>query len=61
MLSLIAIFYQVLKSQICDATVKNQLFADEAILACHQSSGGLLRRANNLKEDSYVSCLFFSK
>jgi len=37
------------------AGIKNQLFADEAILAIHQGSGGLLRRANNLARGSLIA------
>jgi len=37
------------------AGVKNQLFADEAILAIHQGSGGLLRRANNLARGALIA------
>lgn len=34
---------------------QNQLFADEAILAIHQGSGGLLRRANNLARGALIA------
>ena len=34
---------------------KNQLFADEAVLAIHQGSGGLLRRANLLAKGALVA------
>jgi type II secretory pathway predicted ATPase ExeA len=37
------------------AGVKKQLFADEAILAIHQGSGGLLRRANNLARGALIA------
>ncbi|MDT8396729.1 MAG: AAA family ATPase [bacterium] len=37
------------------AGVKNQLFADEAILAIHQGSGGLLRRANHLAKGALMA------
>ena len=39
------------------AGVKNQLFADEAILAIHQGSGGLLRRANILARNALVAAV----
>lgn len=35
--------------------IKDQLFADEAILAIHQGSGGLLRRANNLARGALIA------
>ncbi len=37
------------------AGVKNQLFSDEAILAVHQGSGGLLRRANYLAKGALMA------
>ena len=37
------------------AGVKEQLFPDEAILAVHQGSGGLLRRANSLAKGALVA------
>jgi general secretion pathway protein A len=37
------------------AGVKNQLFADEAIVAIHQGSGGLLRRANFLAKGALMA------
>ncbi len=37
------------------AGVKDQLFSDEAILAIHQGSGGLLRRANLLAKGSLLA------
>lgn len=37
------------------AGVKDQLFADEAVLAIHQGSGGLLRRANLLAKGALVA------
>lgn len=37
------------------AGVKNQLFAEEAILAIHQGSGGLLRRANHLAKGALMA------
>ncbi len=37
------------------AGVKEQLFPDEAILAIHQGSGGLLRRANLLAKGALVA------
>lgn len=39
------------------AGIKNQLFADEAILAIHQGSGGLLRRANNLARGALIAAV----
>ena len=35
--------------------IKEQLFSDEAVLAIHQGSGGLLRRANLLAKGSLVA------
>jgi type II secretory pathway predicted ATPase ExeA len=37
------------------AGVKDQLFAEEAVLAIHQGSGGLLRRANLLAKGALVA------
>jgi type II secretory pathway predicted ATPase ExeA len=37
------------------AGVKDQLFADEAILAIHQGSGGLLRHPNNLARGALIA------
>lgn len=37
------------------AGVKEQLFSDEAVLAIHQGSGGLLRRANLLAKGALVA------
>lgn len=37
------------------AGVKEQLFSDEAILAIHQGSGGLLRRANTLARGALMA------
>ncbi len=37
------------------AGVKDHLFSDEAVLAIHQGSGGLLRRANALARGSMVA------
>jgi len=37
------------------AGVKDQLFSDEAILAIHQGSGGLLRRANLLAKGALIA------
>jgi len=37
------------------AGIKEQLFADEAILAIHQGSGGLLRRANLLAKGALLA------
>jgi len=36
------------------AGVKEQLFTDEAVLAIHQGSGGLLREANLLAKGSLI-------
>lgn len=44
-----------LKHHLEIAGVKNQLFADEAILVIHQGSGGLLRRANNLARGALIA------
>jgi general secretion pathway protein A len=44
-----------LKHHLEIAGVKNQLFADEAVLAIHQGSGGLLRRANNLARGALIA------
>lgn len=37
------------------AGVNEKLFSDEAVLAIHQGSGGLLRRANNLAKGSMIA------
>jgi len=37
------------------AGIREQLFADEAVLAIHQGSGGLLRRANLLAKGALIS------
>ena len=44
-----------LKHHLEIAGVKDQLFADEAILAIHQGSGGLLRHANNLARGALIA------
>jgi len=44
-----------LKHHLEIAGIKEQLFSDEAILAIHQGSGGLLRRANLLAKGSLVA------
>ncbi len=44
-----------LKHHLEIAGIKEQLFSDEATLAVHQSSGGLLRRANNLAGGSLIA------
>jgi type II secretory pathway predicted ATPase ExeA len=44
-----------LKHHIEIAGVKDNLFADEAALAIHQGSGGLLRRANNLARGALLA------
>jgi len=44
-----------LKHHLEIAGVKEQLFADEAILAIHQGSGGLLRHANNLARGALIA------
>lgn len=37
------------------AGIKDQVFSDEAILAIHQGSGGLLRRANLLAKGALIA------
>lgn len=44
-----------LKHHLEIAGIKEQLFSDEAILAVHQGSGGLLRRANLLAKGSLLA------
>jgi len=44
-----------LKHHLEIAGVKEQLFSDEAILAIHQGSGGLLRKANLLARGSLIA------
>ena len=44
-----------LKHHLQIAGIKEQLFSEEAILAIHQGSGGLLRRANLLAKGSLVA------
>ncbi len=44
-----------LKHHLVTAGSKNQIFADEAMLAIHQGSGGLLRRANNLARSALIA------
>jgi general secretion pathway protein A len=44
-----------LKHHLEIAGIKEQLFSDEAILAIHQGSGGLLRRANYLAKGSLLA------
>ena len=44
-----------LKHHLEVAGIKEQLFSDEAILAIHQGSGGLLRRANLLAKGSLIA------
>lgn len=44
-----------LKHHLEIAGIKEQLFSDEAILAIHQGSGGLLRRANLLARGSLLA------
>ncbi len=44
-----------LKHHLEIAGVKEQLFSDEAILAIHQGSGGLLRKANLLTRGSLIA------
>ena len=43
-----------LKHHLEIAGIHEQLFSDEAILAIHQGSGGLLRRANRLAKGSLL-------
>jgi len=44
-----------LKHHLEIAGVKDQLFSDEAVLAIHQGSGGLLRRANLLARGALMA------
>jgi len=44
-----------LKHHLEIAGIKEQLFSDEAILAIHQGSGGLLRRANLLAKGALIA------
>ena len=44
-----------LKHHLEIAGIKEQLFSDEAILAIHQGSGGLLRRANFLAKGALIA------
>lgn len=44
-----------LKHQLEIAGVKESLFADEAVLAIHQGSGGLLRKANTLARGALLA------
>lgn len=44
-----------LKHHLEIAGIKEQLFSDEAVLAIHQGSGGLLRRANLLAKGSLIA------
>ena len=44
-----------LKHHLEVAGVSEQLFSDEAILAIHQGSGGLLRRANYLAKGALLA------
>ena len=44
-----------LKHHLKIAGIKNQLFADEAILAIHQGSGGLLCRAKDLAGGALIA------
>jgi type II secretory pathway predicted ATPase ExeA len=44
-----------LKHHLDIAGIQEQLFSDEAILAIHQGSGGLLRRANLLAKGSLIA------
>ena len=44
-----------LKHHLEIAGIKEQLFSEEAILAIHQGSGGLLRRANLLAKGSLIA------
>ena len=37
------------------AGIKEQLFSEEAVLAIHQGSGGLLRRANFLAKGALIA------
>jgi type II secretory pathway predicted ATPase ExeA len=44
-----------LKHHLQIAGVSDPLFADEAVFAIHQGSGGLLRRANNLARGALIA------
>jgi type II secretory pathway predicted ATPase ExeA len=44
-----------LQHHIAIAGVNEKLFSDEAVLAIHQGSGGLLRRANNLAKGAMIA------
>lgn len=44
-----------LKHHLEIAGIKEQLFSEEAVLAIHQGSGGLLRKANNLAKGSLIA------
>lgn len=46
---------EYLKHHLLIAGINEQLFSDEAILAIHQGSGGLLRRANILARGSLIA------
>lgn len=46
---------EYLKHHLEIAGIKEQLFSDEAVLAIHQGSGGLLRRANILAKGSLIA------
>ncbi|MBI5747949.1 MAG: AAA family ATPase [Nitrospinae bacterium] len=46
---------EYLKHHLEIAGIREQLFSDEAILAIHQGSGGLLRRANILAKTSLIA------
>lgn len=46
-----------LKHHLEIAGIKEQLFSEEAILALHQGSGGLLRKINNLAKGSLIAAV----
>jgi len=49
---------QYLKHHLEISGIKEQLFSEQAILAIHQTSGGLLRRANLLAKGSLMAAAF---
>lgn len=49
---------QYLKHHLEISGIKEQLFSEQAILAIHQSSGGLLRRANLLAKGSLMAAAY---
>ena len=49
-----------LKHHLEIAGIKEQLFSEEATLAIHQGSGGLLRKANNLARGALMAAAYKS-